>query len=52
MTVSSPSEQPVNKNLEYLETLILFTEASLATLKLFLTGMVKNGSYLKLISLF
>jgi len=52
ITVSSPSEQPVNKNLENLETLILFTQASLATLKLFFTGMVKKGNSLNMISLF
>jgi hypothetical protein len=42
----------VNKNLENLDTLILFTQASLATLKLFFAGIVKKGSYLNMISLF
>lgn len=52
ITVSYPSEQPVNKNLENLETLILFTQASLATLKLFFAGIVKKGNSLNIISLF
>ena len=51
MTVSSPSEHPENKNLEYLEILILLTDASLATLKLFFRGVDRNGNYLKFISL-
>lgn len=49
MTVNSPSEHPDTKNREYLEILILFTQASLATLKLCLWGCSKNGKTLILI---